>query len=148
MSLAGLSTLISTMNTNFGLGMSDWIEARANLYDAGFNIGNNDWTGAKNKLIAAGDSIVNAATHWGQDNHFNEGVRVQLVDALTLINDNWPSGSSVDMDSILSAMTTASFEQLTSFMGLTQAYKVAVWDAPFFEEYYAALARGFKTWGA
>ena len=55
--------------------------------------------------------------------------------------------AEVDMDTILTAMTTASFEQLTSFMGITQAYKIAVWDAPFNEEYYAALARGFRQWG-
>jgi len=54
----------------------------------------------------------------------------------------------ITMDQILTSMTAASFEQLTAFMGITQAYKTAVWDAPFNEEYYAALARGFKTWGA
>lgn len=57
------------------------------------------------------------------------------------------SGGGVNMGSILTAMQSASFEELNSFMGITQAYKVAVWDAPFNEEFYAALARGFKTWG-
>lgn len=51
------------------------------------------------------------------------------------------------MDVLLSTMLDASFEQLTSFMGITKAYEIAVWDAPFNEEYYAALARGFKEWG-
>ena len=51
------------------------------------------------------------------------------------------------MADILTAMMSATFEELTKFMGITQAYKVAVWDAPFNEEFYAALARGFKTWG-
>ncbi len=57
-------------------------------------------------------------------------------------------GGEVTMAAILSEMMAASFEELTSFMGITQAYKVAVWDAPFNEEFYAALAREFKTWGA
>ena len=56
-------------------------------------------------------------------------------------------GGGATMDDILNEMLSATFEQLTKFMGITQAYKVAVWDAPFNEEYYAALARGFKTWG-
>lgn len=56
-------------------------------------------------------------------------------------------GGDVDMDQILTAMMGATAEQITEFMGITQAYKVAVWDAPFNEEFYAALARGFKTWG-
>lgn len=58
------------------------------------------------------------------------------------------SGGDITMDSILTAMMTATAEQITEFMGITQAYKVAVWDAPFNEEFYAALARGFKVWGA
>ncbi len=57
-------------------------------------------------------------------------------------------GGDVTMSSILSAMMGATYEELTQFMGITQAYKVAVWDAPFNEEFYAALARGFKVWGA
>lgn len=51
------------------------------------------------------------------------------------------------MDDLLNTMLGASFENLTQFMGITEAYKVAVWDAPFNEEFYAALARGFRQWG-
>ncbi len=57
-------------------------------------------------------------------------------------------GGEVDMASILTAMLAATPEEITQFMGITDAYKVAVWDAPFNEEFYAALARGFKKWGA
>lgn len=74
--------------------------------------------------------------------------RNRLEVCLRDLNERIEAGGGVDMASILTAMTSATFEQLTSFMGLTQAYKVAVWDAPFNEEFYAALARGFKTWGA
>lgn len=73
-------------------------------------------------------------------------------------DDFWPDfavpwylencAGGADMADILTAMMSATFEELTEFMGITQAYKVAVWDAPFNQEFYAALARGFKTWGA
>ena len=68
-------------------------------------------------------------------------------DMLYWINDNIGGSGGGTMADILSAMMSASYEELTQFMGITQAYKVAVWDAPFNEEYFAALARGFKTWG-
>ena len=96
----------------------------------------------------------NMAVHiWEMRNKFTYGsdsVRYWLVKCLQYIDGNAfnGGGGGVTMDDILNEMLTASFEQLTKFMGITQAYKVAVWDAPYNEEFYAALARGFKTWGA
>lgn len=85
--------------------------------------------------------------HWGTG---QSSIKYNLIWALDYINNFATFGGpgSLDMGTILSAMLEASFEELTSFMGITQAYKVAVWDSPFNEEYYAALARGFKVWGA
>jgi len=71
----------------------------------------------------------------------------RLLVCLQYLMDRIDAMAGVSMDSILTAMMAASFEQLREFMGITQAYKSAVWDAPFNEEYYAALARGFKEWG-
>jgi len=51
--------------------------------------------------------------------------------------------SEVTMDNILSAMITAAFDELQTFVGLVDAYRVALWNEPFNAEYYAALARGF-----
>jgi len=96
----------------------------------------------------------NMAVHiWEMRNKFTYGtdsVRYWLVKCLQYIDNNafGGGGGGVTMDDILNEMLSASFEQLTQFMGITQAYKVAVWDAPYNEEFYAALARGFKTWGA
>jgi hypothetical protein len=56
------------------------------------------------------------------------------------------SGGDVDMDSILSAMISASFAQLQKFIGLVDAYRMAIWNAPFNAEFYASLARGFQQW--
>lgn len=49
----------------------------------------------------------------------------------------------LNMDSILSAMITADFGQLQYFVGLVDAYRMALWNQPFNAEFYAALARGF-----
>ena len=50
------------------------------------------------------------------------------------------------MDTILTAMIGATFLQLQKFIGIEDAYRVALWNAPFNAEFYAALARGFQTW--
>lgn len=70
----------------------------------------------------------------------------RLLSMFDYLHDN--IGGDVDMDAILNAMMAATPEEITKFMGITQAFKVAVWEAPFNEEFYAALARGFKVWGA
>ena len=81
--------------------------------------------------------------NWGGGSSTLGGRLLSMFDYL-----NAGIGVTVDMPSILSAMMAATPEEIVQFMGITQAYKVAVWDAPFNEEFYAALARGFKTWGA
>ena len=53
--------------------------------------------------------------------------------------------SEVTMDNILSAMITAGFDDLQKFIGIVDAYRVALWNEPFNAEFYAALARGFMT---
>jgi len=80
--------------------------------------------------------------------HFAGGVATvaaKLILCLSWINSNWSVGG-LTMDDILTEMLSATPTQLTKWVGITDAYKVAVWDAPFNAEYYAALARGFKTW--
>ena len=104
--------------------------------------------------VSAGTALINSATwlgdfvshlcrykSWLYNVTYYEKACWEWVDV------NWPTATTLTMDDILNEMLSASFEQLTKFMGITQAYKVAVWDAPFNEEFYAALARGFKTWG-
>lgn len=53
---------------------------------------------------------------------------------------------AADMDSILNAMLGATFAQLQQFIGIEDAYRVALWNAPFNADFYAALARGFVSW--
>jgi hypothetical protein len=55
-------------------------------------------------------------------------------------------GGTFDMDALLNEMLAASFDQLTKFVGITDAYRSAVWDAPFNADFYASLARGFRQW--
>jgi len=54
--------------------------------------------------------------------------------------------TGVDMDTLLSTMLGANPEQVTYFIGLVDAYRQSIWNKPFNEEYFAALARGFEQW--
>ena len=54
--------------------------------------------------------------------------------------------ADINMDAILNAMLVSSFEQLQKFIGIEDAYRVALWNAPFNAEFYGALARGFQKW--
>jgi hypothetical protein len=54
------------------------------------------------------------------------------------------------MDAILNAMLDATPSQYTKFIGIVDAYRVALWNAPFNADFYAALAQGFigkGPWG-
>jgi len=89
------------------------------------------------------DQTTMAAVFYGGTYTFRNRLNVCLADL-----DSRISGiGGVTMASILDALLSATFEELQMFMGITDAYKSAIWDAPFNEDFYAALARGFRVWG-
>jgi len=55
-------------------------------------------------------------------------------------------GGSLEMSDIINTMLRASFDELQSFIGIEDAYRIALWNAPFNAEFYSALARGFQKW--
>lgn len=55
-----------------------------------------------------------------------------------------PPTGDVTMEAMLSAMVAAEPEEVTYWVGLEDAFRTAVWDAPYNEEFFAALARGFS----
>ncbi len=143
-----LETFITNGYNDGGSALAALANARNHIHNLGTQIAANNWAEAAVQCTGASDDIGYFLRYAYQSDVFYKGMRYDWKEALMWINDNWPSGAEVTMSGILAAMQSASFEELTSFMGITQAYKVAVWDAPFNEEFYAALARGFKTWGA
>lgn len=111
------------------------------------NLGNailaNNWANAK----AYCDSL---ASNWntGFRNRLtlsSSFFRYYMLQVLRWIEQNWSAGGST-MDDILNAMLGATFVQLEKFIGIEDAYRVALWNAPFNAEFYAALARGFQKW--
>jgi len=121
--------------------MNNW---RNNFYNLGTQIAANNWAAAQTACNALGDQYSSSVRAQLCD---SGGFKGKLFTSLDWMDDNWGGGGGVTMDDILNEMLSATFEQLTKWMGISEAYKVAVWDAPFNQEFYAALARGFRKWG-
>lgn len=50
------------------------------------------------------------------------------------------------MADILSTMLSADPTQVEYFVGLVDAYRQSIWNRPFNQEFFAALAQGFMEW--
>jgi len=62
------------------------------------------------------------------------------------LEDHTISEGGVDMPGILAAMMQSSNDEYKQFIGIVDAYRMALWNQPFNVEFYAALARGFANW--
>lgn len=146
MSLPGLDTQIALIKAK-ATTIGTWIHYAADsLQSAGDNIAVLNWSGAANSLYAAHNQLEYAAGYMGYNPGSWNGLDDNFDSIFSLIDDNWPSDGAVTMDAIVSAMLGANESQYTYFVGLIDAYRSALWDAPFNAEFYAALARGFKLW--
>ncbi len=124
---------------------------------------NNELQNIGSQIYSAGSSLrshnYNVAGLWLQDAGNNiSDIRlpfVQLTDSFLwqarmgfiAIRDNWPAeGGAVDMAAIINAMLLANPNEVTYFVGLTDAFRQSIWNQPYNKEFYAALARGFEQW--
>jgi len=143
---APLDALITAGYNDGGVALSNLVLARNHLYSVGDAILANNWSQAKDELYYAADDFGTFGKYLLQDNVFYHGLRYDWKEALQWISDNWPDGVGVTMDDILNSMLSAEFDELQKFVGLVDAYRVAIWNAPFNADFYAALARGFIKW--
>ena len=123
-----------------------FLTCKSYLHKAAAFILANNWPGAQSSLDNAADALGAASSYLLQPATYASSFARHWKNALYWINNNWPAAVTVDMDAILNAMLVASFEQLQSFIGIEDAYRVALWNAPFNADFYAALARGFQKW--
>ena len=117
------------------------------LDDAADYIEAQQWTNAHNSLGLFGWRLASFGSELMEDWWPTFSFAEKWYESLKWINTNWPTAAAVTMDDIINAMLTANPDQVDYFIGLVDAYRVAIWDKPFNEEFYRALAEGFKTWG-
>lgn len=144
----GYDALITQLESKYASAESDTSTARWQLAQA-----LSDWNGANDhaaiRHVMYAVEYNNSAIEmvlaqgfygWSGDSH-------ALLNALNrskacpFITEAPPS--EVTMDDILSAMIAADFNDFQKFIGIVDAYRVALWNEPFNAEFYAALARGF-----
>ncbi len=68
-----------------------------------------------------------------------------LLEWMELAETELGGGGDLTMSDIINTMLSASYEELEYFIGIVDAYRVALWDKPFNEDFYRALAEGFKA---
>jgi len=133
-----ISTLWSSFNT-LDVNILNW----SNTFIALANdFNSHGWTTAYSICL----DLSNLCTTWRQQITQSSHIKGDLYNALHWIDLNWDGDGAVDMDAILNAMLVSSFDQLQKFIGIVDAYRVALWNAPFNADFYAALARGFQQW--
>jgi len=115
------------------------------FYSLGNQIVAQNWAEAQNVCTLMGDYYGSYVT---AQLCLSTGIKGKTHQSLNWIDDNWTGGgpAEVTMDSMLTAMLGAEFDELQKFVGLVDAFRVAIWNAPFNADFYAALARGFIKW--
>jgi len=121
-------------------------------------VGNTDYAFAVSSYGGGDDHValghlLNAIAHYRDAYTHSLGYLGGTPEQYLLINllrECWEYdheyGDAVNMDTILSAMVTATPDQVMYFVGLEDAYRQSIWTQPFNVEYFAALARGFAQW--
>lgn len=144
------STLLSYINNGYNYSSyaySALINAANDFVELGTQLEAENFTQAQTICNTICNELLTVASRALGDSGSN-CLRGRWYQALTWINTNWPTGGSTEitMDDILNAMLPASFDQLTKFIGIVDAYRLALWNAPFNAEFYASLARGYQKW--
>lgn len=113
------------------------------LYSAGTKLKAGDTSGAGQNLQNAAGKVwdLKYSLSWSSDS-----VIISTREGFQLVQSNWPEPSAVTMASILSAMYEATNTELLHFVGLVDAYRQSLWNKPFNQEFWAAIARGFEQW--
>lgn len=138
-----LTTYINLWREDYSYIRDDLANVAYYIQMAGSQAGAHNWEGVRDNLWLAATSVIATAGHFwaGADNLYD-----RMYAAMHWIDNNWPTTPTITMPAILNAMQKATFDELQSFIGIEDAYRVALWNAPFNADFYAALARGFVKW--
>lgn len=140
---AELDDLIELTWYRYKTAYSDGTSIHNGLDLAGVNIANSEFEDAGTNLVWTADRALNfrerALSRYAVDSFY-------IIDALQWISDNWPSEPEppeITMDDIINAMLGAEAGHIQYFVGLVDAYRQVMWNKPFNQEFFAAIARGF-----
>lgn len=110
--------------------------------DAGFKWIQQDYEGALLEVINGCHILVNACQFIA-----NVGTPWANGDVIPWYVRNCAGGAGLDMSELIGVMLLANPSEIEYFVGLSDAYRQSIWNRPFNQEMFAALARGFEEWG-
>jgi len=130
---AGVDVYNMHLNVDVARGWVEWLQTNWDDWEAGVW---HYW------LLTAVNALTTALEIFADRLHgsFSENAFTDMA--------YWNSlaGGEFDMDTLLSTMLQAEPDQVQYFVGLVDAYRQSIWNQPFNEEFFAALARGFEQW--
>ncbi|GAH62913.1 unnamed protein product [marine sediment metagenome] len=122
----------------------NWYGLRIGFHWLGYNISEQDWASAETTCYSLRDYAIAMQSDMGETTN---SVRYYTGACLQYINDNWPEKvDPLTMESLINVMLLADPSEVEYFIGIVDAYRQSVWNKPFNQEFFAALARGFEEW--
>ena len=138
-----LPTILNNISNNWDSAVGSYEQFTTNLVQAHLKYGLGDDHLAIFWILECLDEVSDTFD-WMLSYIWPWSPKTMLMAALKKMRAEYSGmGVEVDMDAILSAMVTADFDELQTFIGLVDAYRVSLWNEPFNAEFYSALARGF-----
>ena len=102
------------------------------------------WTGGDDHgaiqlLISAVQFTIDGAAYagYGYSPFDNEGPWAYYF-------TNCIEGGTITMADVINVMESASNDELKTFIGLVDAYRISLWNKPFESDFFASIARGFE----
>lgn len=136
------SSALNTFHTDINAIAQDQAEARLDLDKAYADWWDNQDRKALQRVILAGYDICDALriiTGYGSP--------FTPITPLEWFMRNCVGVGTIDMSAIIQAMLVANSDEIEYFVGLSDAFRQSIWNRPFNQEMFAALARGFQEWG-
>jgi len=118
--------------------------ARNHITQAGVYIGAQNWALAKAEMSDAANDMGYFVRYLLQDDVFYKGTRRDWKDALEWINNNWPSGAEVDMDTILDAIWNSDKLRWFHFINYIDSMRAGIWNTEIYETHLADWYRHFS----
>ena len=142
------SELMIQMNTYHLEAREDWYDAEWDIDKAWEKYGIPDDHIAINYLCRAADHLLNIHLHSNFWYPYGLNGFDSMQEALFKLTDARleDAAPEVNLDMIINAMLSAEPAQVEYFVGLVDAYRQSIWNKPFNQEFFAALARGFEQW--
>lgn len=114
-------------------------------------LGSTTWTALKGYTASFAEQICAAVNYVIMDGDWGYGSNQSAFNALlnTSFACKFITAAQVPdptMQSIIDTMFLANPTQVSSFVGLMDAYRQSIWNMPFNAEMWAAIARGFQRW--